>query len=185
MARIAVLVAAAALIAACAQYTLVKPQRVSIGGAYTVEAQIFWSKVTEGKTEVWTVDGPLLQALRFVKGLEEGGKLFRGKNRDKMPPFNSKMTAIEIKEFFEGSLALLGAAQVKTTNFRPENFGNVSGFRFDLAYATGDGLENQGFVVGAVKDKKLYLIIYAGTRLYHYGKHKEDVERLIRSIRML
>ncbi len=185
MARITVLIAAAALIAACAQYTLVKPERVSIGGAYTVESQIFWSKVTKGKTEIWTVDGPLLQELRFVKGLEEGGKLFRGKDRDKMPPFNSKMTAIEIKEFFEASLAFVNVPQVKTANLRPENFGNVPGFRFEFTFATQDGLEKQGFVVGAVKDEKLYLIVYNGARLHYYGKHKEDVERLIHSIRLL
>ena len=46
------------------------------------------------------------------------------------------------------------------------------------------GLENEGTVIGAKKDGKLYLIIYTGTRFYYYGKHKDDVERLIDSIQI-
>ncbi len=185
MARRAALVVAAVLIAACTQYTLVKSEQVSIGGAYTVEPQIIWSKFTEGKAEIWTVDGPLLQELRFIKGLEDGDKLFRLEGKKKLPTFHGDMTALEIKELFEGSLARAEVGQVKTMNLRPEKFGTARGFRFEFAYLTKDGLQKDGFVVGTVKDKKLYLIMYTGTRLYYYRKHKEDVERLVKSIRML
>ncbi len=182
--RLAVLVAAAVLIAACAQYSLVKPQTVSIGGAYTVEPQISWNKATKGKAEIWTVDGPLLQELRFIKGLEDGDKLFRLEGKKKMPTFDSDMTPLEIKELFEGSLARAEVGQVQTMNLRPVKFGTAGGFRFEFTYVTKDGLEIEGFVVGTVKDKKLYLIMYTGTRLYYYRKHKDDAERLVKSIRM-
>jgi len=41
------------------------------------------------------------------------------------------------------------------------------------------------FVVGAVIKERLQLIIYYGTRLYYFDKHKDDVERLVRSIQVL
>ena len=48
-----------------------------------------------------------------------------------------------------------------------------------------NGLEKQGFALGAVIDEKLHMIIYSGTRLHYYPKLKDEVERLVRSIRMI
>ncbi len=185
MARHASLFILALLIAACVQYSLVKPEKVAIGDVYTVDAQISWNRMTEGKTEIWTVDGPLLQELRFIKGVEDGDALFRGGAVWNLPPFKSKMTAIEIKELFETSLAQIGVARMRTLNLRPESFGPVAGFRFEFTYARKDGLEKQGFALGAVIGEKLHMIIYSGTRLHYYPKHKDEVERLVRSIRMI
>jgi len=185
MARHASFFILALLVTACVQYSLVKPARVLIGDVYYVDAQIAWNKKTEGKAEIWTVDGPLLQELRFIKGIEDGDALFEGRVGNKLPPFKSKMTAIEIKELFEASLAQIGLAQLKTLNLRPNDFGKASGFRFEFTYVLKNGLEKQGFALGAVIDEKLHMIIYSGTRLHYYPKHKDEVERLVRSIRML
>ena len=54
MGRIAVIAVLLAVLAACAQYSLVEAKKQTIGGAYTVEAQIAWSKHSEGKLEIWT-----------------------------------------------------------------------------------------------------------------------------------
>ena len=185
MARPATLFILALLITACVRYSLVESEKVAIGDVYTVDAQIAWNRISEGKTEIWTVDGPLLQELRFIKGIDDGDALFRGGVGKKLPPFKSKMTAIEIKELFETSLAQIGVARMRTLNLRPESFGPVAGFRFEFTYARKDGLEKQGFALGAVIDEKLHMIIYSGTRLHYYPKRKDDVERLIRSIRMI
>ena len=185
MARYVSLFILAFLIAACVQYSLLKPEKVAIGDVYTVDSQIAWNRMTEGKTEIWTVDGPLLQELRFIKGIEDGDALFRGGAGKKLPPFKSKMTAIEIKELFETSLVQFGVARLKTLNLRPESFGKVAGFRFEFTYVLKNGLEKQGFALGAVIAELLHMIIYTGTRLHYYPKHKDDVERLVRSIRML
>ena len=185
MIRPASLFISALLITACVQYSLVKPEKIAIGDVYTVNSQIAWNKMTEGKTEIWTVDGPLLQELRFIKAIEDGDALFKGGAGKKLPPFKSKMTAIEIKELFETSLAQFGVARMRTLNLRPESFGKVAGFRFEFTYVLKHGLEKQGFALGAVIDEKLHMIIYTGTRLHYYPKHKDDVERLVRSIRIL
>jgi hypothetical protein len=185
MARYASLFVLAFLVTACAQYSLIKPEKVLIGDAYSVDAQIAWNKKTEGKAEIWTIDGPLLQELRFIKGIEDGDALFESRASKKLPPFKSKMTAIEIKELFEASLVQADLAQLKTLNLRPNDFGKVAGFRFEFTYTRKNGLEKQGFAIGAVIDEKLHMIIYSGTRLHYYPKHKDDVERLVRSIRMI
>ncbi len=127
----------------------------------------------------------MLQELRFIKGIEDGEALFRGRAGRKFPPFKSKMTAIEIKELFETSLARIEVARLKTQNLRPESFGHAQGFRFEFTYVLTSGLEKQGLALGAVIDEKLHMIIYSGTRLHYYPKHKEDVDRLVRSIRMI
>ena len=126
MARHASLFILALLVTACVQYSLVKPEKVLIGDVYYVEAQIAWNKKTEGKAEIWTVDGPLLQELRFIKGIEDGDALFEGRVGNKLPPFKSKMTAIEIKELFEASLAQIGVARLKTLNLRPNDLDRKS-----------------------------------------------------------
>lgn len=54
-----------------------------------------------------------------------------------------------------------------------------------FSYLARSGLEKRGLTAGAVKDERLYLIIYTGTRLRFYDKHRDDVERMIRSIKFL
>ncbi len=185
MVRPASLFFLALLVTACVEYSLLKPDKVAIGDVYTVESQIAWNRMTQGKTEIWTVDGPLLQQLRFIKGVEDGDALFRGASGKKLPPFKSKMTAIDIKELFETSLAQIGVARLETGKLRPKGFGKAQGFRFEFTYVLKNGLEKQGFALGAVIDEKLHMIIYSGARLHYYPKHKDDVERLVRSIRMI
>jgi hypothetical protein len=187
MKRAVVVLAVAVLAAACARFGVVGPGRVEIAGAYTVDTPIAWNKSSEGKSELWTVDGFQLQKLTFVNGLEDGDPLFgsKGDNAGNIPRYDTAMTPLEIKELIEAGLRVSGAHQLETYDFRSEMFGSLPGFRFDFSYTLESGLENEGTVIGANKDGMLYLIIYTGTRFYYYGKHKRDVERLIDSIRIL
>ena len=174
----------AVLVTGCATaYTLVEPRRTAIGDVYTVEPQIPWSARKAGKRELWTVDGPALQAIRFINGLVDGEPLFEGGGKEKRPTFRKTMAATEIMEFVVDSLALAGLEKIETTGLRPEQFGGSQGFRFDMSFVTRQGLEGQGTVVGAVLKEKLHLIIYSGTRAHYYPKHKEHLERIIQSIR--
>jgi hypothetical protein len=185
--RALVPMAVAVLVAACAQFSLVGPGRVEMAGVYAVDTPVAWNRTSEGKSELWTVDGFQLQKLTFVNGLEDGDPLFetKGDNAKNMPRYDTVMTSLEVKELIEAGLRVSGVHQLETYNFRPETFGSIPGFRFEFSYALESGLENEGTVIGAKKDGKLYLIIYTGTRFYYYGKHKDDVERLIDSIQIL
>ena len=185
--RSVALMAAAVLVAACAQFSLVGPGRVKMAGVYVVDTPVAWNRSSEGKSELWTVDGFQLQKLTFVNGLDDGDPLFgtKGDSAENMPSYDIAMTPLEVKELIETGLRVTGVHQLETYNFRPEMFGSIPGYRFEFSYALESGLENEGTVVGAKKDGRLYLIIYTGTRFYYYGKHKDDVERLIDSIRIL
>jgi hypothetical protein len=195
-------------VAGCAHYTLIQPVRHPIGSLYTVKSQIAWSKAMEGKIELWTVDGPLLEAIRFINGLEDGDNilLIKGK-KSNLPHFRAHMTPSEVLEFFVGSVksiaggveaehlakgvvppgirsAGINASTVQATNLRPARFGTLSGYRFDLSFRSKEGLERKGIVIGTIHEKCLYLIIYTGAKEYYYPKYKEEVERIISSIQI-
>ncbi|MFQ6016674.1 MAG: hypothetical protein ACE5KF_00610 [Kiloniellaceae bacterium] len=174
-----------AALAACTQYSLVEVKRQTIGGVYSVEPQIAWSKTTEGKVELWTVDGPWLEALRFYKGLGDGDTLDKAPGRKKSPTYRAGMKASEVMEFVVDSLARSGASNVQARNLRPTRFGTVPGFRFDLIFLSPEGLEIDGTVAGAVVAEKLHMIMYTGARAHYYPKYKDDVERIIDSIQMI
>lgn len=190
----------------CAFYSSIEPRRTPIGDLFTVEPQIPWSKASRGNVEMWTVDGPRLQAVRFVKGLEDGEVLFEGKDKEKRPKFRKQMTPNEIMEFVVDTMtllgpervagrnvrlgmqqgvdrvALIGAQKVEATNLRPGKFGDVQGFRFEMSFLSKEGLEQRGFVIGSVVEERLYLIMYTGVKAYYYAKHKDHVEQIIESI---
>lgn len=179
--------ALAILVTGCGTYDLIEPHRTAIGDLYTVEPQIRWSTVRRGIIELWTVDGPSLQALRFVKGLKDGEPLFytrslNGRISSEQSRFSLKMTPSEIADFVADSMAALGAEKTEIKNLRPASFGSAQGFRFELTFLSAEGLDEQAMAIGAVIKEKLYLLLYSGIEVYYYPKHKGDVEKMIQSI---
>ena len=186
------------LLSACAHYTLVEPAKRDMGGGYSVEPQIVWNRSAQGKIEIWTIDGPALAAVHFFNGIGDGQNLFpfygKSTRKAKLPKFNKNMTASEVQEFIVDSMlapyrrSLVGpnmiGTGVQTFHLRPYKFGSHPGFRFELSFLSEEGLEYEGFVVGAIKADKLYLICYSGTREYYYPKYKETAEQIIASIHM-
>lgn len=165
---------------------LVEPEkRAPIGGVYTVEPQIEWSRFSQGPIETWTVDGPALQAIYFFKGVKPGKALIKADEEEKWPRFKSAMTAHEIMELVIDSLARMGYADLQPVNLRPAQFGPLPGFRFKFGFLYRSGLEGQGLAVGAVMEENLYLILYVGTRQYYYHQYADEVEKLIKSIRLV
>ena len=135
----------------CAHYSLVPPERRSVGEFYSVETRVSWSRAEEGGIEVWTVDGPILQCLRFLT-LKDGEALIPSTKKDaKLPRFRSYMTPSEIMEFFAASLkevaggidtyqlskgmvdplgirvANMTASSIEAVNLRPVPFGGLPG----------------------------------------------------------
>lgn len=176
--------ALALFVAGCATYSLIEPKRTAIGDLYTVEPQIRWSATRIGRAEIWTVDGPSLQAIRFIKGLRDGDTLFEGRTQAKPPQFKKDMTASDIMEFVIDSLSVQGGQKIATRNLRPVPFGNDPGFRFDVSLVSRQGLHEEALVAGAVVRERLHLIIYSGPRAHYFPKYKPEVERLIESIQM-
>lgn len=172
-------------IVGCAQITLVPADQVNVRSEIQVVTPIAWSRLNVRHNEIWTVDGTLLQELRFAVGIEDGDSALTSPSQDKMPVFKSGMTPVEIAELVLASLATIGLSEPKMTSLRPATVGGVPGFRFELEMLEKDGLEWRGFAVGAINNEKLYLIIYSGARLHYFDKHRNDVEKVIESVRFL
>lgn len=180
--------------AGCVRFTMIEPRNQLIADTYLVDSQITWSSIEEGKVEIWTVDGPTLQAVRFAKGFEDGDTLFEPKILDlpkyepepkqELPKFQRNMRAHGVMDFVVDSLSSIGMEQIQTKNLRPVNFGTVPGYRFEITFLTEEGLEMEGLVAGAMVDERLHLIIYYGARQYYFAKHVAHVEKIIESIRM-
>lgn len=183
MTRLAALCLVALALAGCAAYSLVKTGTHEIDGVYTVETPIQWSKKTEGKLEIWTVDGVGIEGLYFVKGLRKGETLYRAKPNEKLPKFDPAMKPSEIMEFVIDSMASRGAVDVEGRGLRPWDFGAHPGFRFELSFKTGDGLAFEGVAVGAVIDNELQAVAFTGAAVHYFPKYKDDVETLLRSIK--
>ena len=175
----------------CASYALIEPTRTRIGESYSVDPQIKWTSLREGgRTELWTVDGPALESLQFMKDVGDGQSLLgraifvdeRQVPEEKQPRFRATMTPSDIVELVVDTWSLFGASKIRTTGLRPAKFGNADGFRFELAFVWADGVEGEATAVGVVIKQRLQLIVYSGTRLYYFGKYRLIVDRLVESI---
>ena len=192
----------------CAHFTAVPAVRKDIGGQYSVKSNVAWSQADEGGRKVWTIDGPLLEALRFIT-LNDGDTLFPSPDKDaKLPRFKAHMTPNEVVEFFVSSLksvsggvdthhlakgmvdvksiraGSINASSLEVHNLRPANFGRLSGFRFDFSFLSKEGLERQGIAIGSIHNSKLLLIVYTGTAEYYFDKHKQEVETIFSSVEL-
>jgi len=178
------------IVSGCAYYSLVETgKQVQVGQGLAVESDIAWNKATWRGAVTWTVDGPSLQQLIFLTGIDDGKPLFtparQGQNSEKMPKFRSGMTSLEIVDLLEATLVRENVHQFEKQNIQPVTFGGRDGFRFDFSYVSSGGLNYNGIATGAVKDDKLYLIMYLGTSMHYYEKYVEQVEQIINSVEFL
>lgn len=159
--------------------------RATIRRMYSVEPQTKWARLSRREHDLWTVDGPILQAIRFFDPVEDGDALLRVRDPEEVPEFRASMTAVEIEEFVIDSLVAAGVANVQTSGLRPAPFGELDGFGFDLEYLDENGLEFRGLARGVVDDSKLYLVLYTGTRAHYFTAHEDDAKRILTSLQFL
>lgn len=204
---LAVLAVVAVTLAGCApQYALVPPQRTTVQNAFSVVPGDPWNRwsftfekigayqqiqaeMWNGPVETWVADGYGLDRLIFIGGLANGASLIKpvADSKDPLPVFREDMTPSEVMEFLEATIARAGQTTlIETRNLRLTQFGGHPGFRFDLSYVRRDDeVDTDGTVVGAIRNKKLYLIFFSGTRLHHYPKLLPRVEKVIDSVTFL
>jgi len=170
----------------CAPIALVPPEKQVIGESYSVEPSVQWNQAKGPTTTVWTIDGFDLQELIFFPTLEKDDALLSIPGKDeKLPKFDPSMRANDIMEFLQDTYIAAGYQGVATANLRPANFGDLSGFRFELTTISEDGLKYKGTVLGALHDEKLDIIYYRGTEVYYYGRHEQEVEHIFSTIEVL
>lgn len=187
MKRIILLPFTVLLLSACVMgYKPVGPATHVISGVYSVEPQITWSSVEQGKKEVWTVDGPALEQVLFVTGLEDGEALVSASGEGPQPPqYRATMGPTEVAELVIDTVSTTRGTQVQARNLRPFEFGSAAGFRFEFNFLTKDGLEMDGLAAGAVVHDRLYLIVFTGARQHYFPRYRPQVEKIIESVRMI
>jgi hypothetical protein len=191
----ALIVAGALALAGCTTITHVRPgERTVVDGALSVQPSKDWSHVSTfslygAKVVVWTMDGPDLDKLCFVAGLEDKASIHSDRPfKTAEPKFRANMTPSEVMELFEAAYARPTSTPVifNTGNLRPAKFAGLDGFRFDFSFVDqADELERKGIATGAIHKGKLYLVFYHGARIHYFGKNLPEVERIIASANVL
>lgn len=180
-----VLAIAVLALASCAIYTATPPGRVKVQ-ALTIDAPRPWNKWAQNQisdtTEIWTSEGLDLDFLGLTGGLADGQTIFKARPNTEPPRFRKDFDFVQVAELFEYSLTNLTSSPViNVSDLQPATFAGRPGFRFSYAFTPRDELVRSGIASGAVVDGKLYLIFFHGSRVYHFDKYREEVERIMAS----
>jgi len=194
MNRSRLLVVATALLAAgCATpYTLVQPERQTVGGVISIQPGTKWNKMTSsgfrGNVEVWTLDGPALNTLVFFTGVPDGEPLFAraqaaGQGQQEKPAvFRATMNPVEVQELLEATVTrYFQTTIVEGRNLKPAPVANGQGFRFETRFIARDEVEHEGVFVGTVRNGKLYGAWFQGAKLHYFNRYLPEFDRLLAS----
>lgn len=180
-------------LSACQHYVMVEPKRTTIANTFSVEPQTAWNKFVPpdgpDKFETWTINGPLLDVVRFYSNVADGDTLFKltPQQREKitLPAFKSSMEPQEIMELYESTVARITDSATKTRDLQPAKLGALPGFRFEMDITPRDEVARTALVVGAVRNKTLILIVYQAATLHYYPRYLPQVERMIDSVQIV
>jgi hypothetical protein len=155
-----------------------------------------WNKVSnhafQGKVEVWTLDGPVLNTLLYFTGVPDGEPLFTrktmvGAGKPENPPvFKASMNPIEIQELLEATIARhFQTTLAEGRNLKPVPVADGKGFRFETRLVGRDEVERAGVFVGTIRNKKLYGAWFQGARLNYYDRYLPEFDRIVSSAQLV
>ncbi len=196
--------AAIALLAGCAggaggggfglgSYWLVQPRSHSVArDSMRVTPTIAWNRIPRGPNDIareenWTLNGPLLDSLAFIGGLENNKRIVvqRRKADRKVPNFRADMSPPEIAAMIESFYRIRGGAtQFNMTNLSPRQFAGQPGFQFDYDYLGGDELERRGRAVGAIVNGRFYLALFDAAKMHYFPSGLPEFERIVQSAQL-
>lgn len=199
-----ILVSLAALsLAACAsgggygggfnEYRLVRPEPDDVArNSMTVTPTIRWNKAPRGPSDIdreenWTLNGPLLDGLTFIGGLEHDKRIVqqRRKADRKVPNFRADMSPQDIAAMIESFYRVRGGAtEFEMTGLQPRTFLGHPGFQFDYRHVGGDEVERQGRAVGAIIDNRFYMALFDAARMHYFPAALPEFERIVESARL-
>jgi hypothetical protein len=176
------------VLSACAGFQAVEGgMPVNVGGDLTVDPQVAWANAFGPNIagRVWTIDGLGLNELRFLTRIEPGRPLMEipGATREEMAVYQQSMLPNDVMDLVASTLGRVGHQQVRTSGLRPVPFGSGQGFRFDLDFVNGNGLEMKGMAMAAQRNGALDLILFFAPAEYYFDHHAPTVERVFASVR--
>ncbi len=177
---------ASPLLAGCADYSLVKPERVRIG-QLSVSPTIAWNKIdarSAPSRQVWTNASPLLDQLTLWGGVRDGDFLdsWESGAADKKPfqPFKAGMGTTELRELIEATVARrLDGRDFTMLSSAPASFAGAGGLRFEYTFLLANGVKMSGLAVAATRDGQLHGVNFVAPSLYYFEAYRPEVERII------
>lgn len=137
------------------------------------------------KSELWTLDGALLNELYFVSDLLPGETLYRdaAKKDRPLPKLGGAMQLTDIPEFFESSNRVaLNTSVFQVTGAQPAQVGGHDGIRFTFEYAVPDSaLTRKGVAVATIVQGKLYLISFVAPSVFYFDRDRPKAEAIMAS----
>jgi len=161
----------------------IDPSKPASVGSITVDPQISWASIKVPTGPTWTVDGLGLNELHFYPDIESGRPLVSSASSDQMPKYDASMLPDDVAELFTGTLGRTGYRQVHATALTPQQFGADTGFTFQLAFTTPDGLEMKGLVLADQHAKELDAILFLAPGEYYFDHYSATVSKLLASAR--
>ena len=174
-------------------YRLVEPGPEGVArDTMTVTPTIKWNKAPRGPSDIareenWTLNGPLLDGLTFIGGLEHDKRIVqqRRKADRKVPNFRADMSPPEIAAMIESFYRIrAGSTSFRMTGLQPRDFLGHAGFQFDYEHVGGDEVERQGRAVGAVIDNRFYLALFDAAKMHYFPAALPEFELIVQSARL-
>jgi hypothetical protein len=174
-------------------YTLVRPEPEGVArDTMTVTPTIAWNKAPRGPSDIgreedWTLNGPLLDGITFIGGLENGKRIVQqGRKADrKVPNFRADMSPPEIAAMIESFYRIrAGSTVFNMTGLQPRTFLGHPGFQFDYEHVGGDEVERQGRAVGAIINNRFYLALFDAAKMHYFPAALPEYERIVESARL-
>ena len=175
-------------------YSLVRVHRIYVGDrSLSVSAPRPWNRhrpiMFEDVRDVedWTLNGPMLDGMSFVTGLQSGKSLIRQRRTttQQVPKFRSDMTPPEIAAMIESLYRVRGGAvDFRTLSLQPRPFLGTNGFQLDYEHLDGDELWRRGRVVGTVVNGQLYMILLDAAKTHYWDATLPDFEAVVASAQL-
>jgi hypothetical protein len=174
-------------------YRLIRPGPQDVArGSMNVAPTIGWNRAPRAgsdiqKEEDWTLNGPLLDGIVFIGGLEDGKRIVRQRSKAdrKVPDFRSDMSPQDVAAMIESLYRIrAGSTEFHMTGLVPRTFLGRPGFQIDYQRVGGDEVERSGRAVGAIIDGRLYLALFDAARMHYFNAALPEFERIVESARL-
>jgi hypothetical protein len=151
-----------------------------------------WNRAPRGgsdiqKEEDWTLNGPLLDGIIFIGGLEDGKRIVRQRSKAdrKVPDFHADMSPQDIEAMIESLYRIrAGSTAFRMTGLSSRTFLGRPGFQLDFEHVGGDEVERSGRAVGAIVDGHFYLALFDAARMHYFNAALPEFERIVESARL-
>lgn len=158
-------------------------------GAYSITLGRSWSDVSQVMlnrpkyVRLLTLDGPLLNRLYLVDGLEPGQFIVKPARKEQpTPTYRTGMSPTELVELIADSVSALEFQRVETQNLRPAKVGDADGLSFDISAMTKEGLQVSGRAAAAERDSQLYVLLFLAPAEHYFTAVLPEVENIFGSV---